>query len=596
MVATSREAGFRHVAAHFASICTHATLSPFDEDDIQRLSIAWHREVVGDTEKVRAEAEQLAATIVQNDRIQRLAVNPLLLTTLLLVKRWLGSLPTRRAALYGEAVKVLLRTWNTEGHDPIPEEEALPQLCYVASSMMLSGVQKISRPDLATLLREARIALPAELGYVKGSVDEFIQRVEDRSSLLMMTGHDVEDGRLVEFFEFRHLTFQEFLTARAMVEGWHSDRKDGDTLADVLEPSFSKEEWREVIPLASVLGGKATEGLLQRLTERCSELPADKRYGRNRSALFLALGNCLADEAAARPGIIRAAVRELVRLGNSLWGARFGPLLAQGRYGEDLHEEAGRSFFSITDGLMAPGSALCLAIWWRTTESAATEMTRSVLFQEMLQSPSKQMRCEGALGLMRLCFELKHHDDQRAMSVELTQSLNQAAALLLPLLFSKELPEQFTAAWAFVWLGSLDLWPTPAEPDIIGRLFRLWRQSADADGRRLALWALTTQSLMPRDGGGRCISIPRAEFDSLLQAYDSLEGEYEKIAVIIISWYLRLLNDKQIAERIRMLLEKMHESMAVELSRLHKLLELLDNKSLVRVHKNAFEMRRKKRT
>jgi hypothetical protein len=151
IVVTSREAGFRHVAAHIAPVCTHVTLSPFDENDILRLSVAWHREVVGDTEKVRTDAEQLAAAITKNDRIKRLAVNPLLLTTLLLVKRWVGSLPTRRAVLYGKAVEVLLMTWNTEGHDPIPEEEALPQLCYVASTMMFDGVQKISRPKLTAL-------------------------------------------------------------------------------------------------------------------------------------------------------------------------------------------------------------------------------------------------------------------------------------------------------------------------------------------------------------------------------------------------------------------------------------------------------------
>src|SRR5439155_20880586 len=87
MVVTSREAGFRHVAAHLAPVCTHATLSPFDADDIRRLSVAWHREVAGDTDKVRIDAEGLAATIVRNDRINRLAVNPLLLTTLLSVKR-----------------------------------------------------------------------------------------------------------------------------------------------------------------------------------------------------------------------------------------------------------------------------------------------------------------------------------------------------------------------------------------------------------------------------------------------------------------------------------------------------------------------------
>ena len=137
---------------------------------------------------MRADAEQLARTITANDRIQRLAINPLLLTTLLLVKRWVGSLPTRRAVLYGKAVEVLLMTWNTEGHDPYPEGEALPQLCYVASAMMLEGVQKISRPRLAKLLQESRDALPTELGFVEGSVEDFINRVEDRSSLLMMTG------------------------------------------------------------------------------------------------------------------------------------------------------------------------------------------------------------------------------------------------------------------------------------------------------------------------------------------------------------------------------------------------------------------------
>lgn len=202
LLVTSREAGFRHVAAHLAPLCTLSNLSPFDDDDISRLSVAWHAEVVGNNEKVRADAQALAATVVNNDRIKRLAVNPLLLTTLLLVKRWVGSLPTRRVALYGKAVEVLLMTWNTEGYKPIPDDQAIPQLCYVASAMMLEGVQKISRQHLALTLQEARTALPTELGYVEGTVDEFINRIEDRSSLLMMSGLDVEHGQLIEFLSF----------------------------------------------------------------------------------------------------------------------------------------------------------------------------------------------------------------------------------------------------------------------------------------------------------------------------------------------------------------------------------------------------------
>ena len=234
LVVTSREAGFRHVSMHLAPICTQTTLSPFDANDIRRLCVAWHSEVAGDTEKVKADAAALAESIVESDRIRALATNPLLLTTLLLVRRWVGTLPTRRAVLYGKAVEVLLMTWNTEGHEPIPQEEALPQLCFVASAMMLAGVQKVSRPRLRELLVEARSALPTELGYVRESPDAFIERIEYRSSLLMMSGHDVENGQLSEFFEFRHLTFQEFLTARAMVEGWHPGRSEKDTLTTVL--------------------------------------------------------------------------------------------------------------------------------------------------------------------------------------------------------------------------------------------------------------------------------------------------------------------------------------------------------------------------
>ena len=39
-----------------------------------------------------------------------------------------------------------------------------------------------------------------------------------------------------------------------MVEGWHPNRRETDTLLSVLKPHFGKEEWREVIPLAAVLG------------------------------------------------------------------------------------------------------------------------------------------------------------------------------------------------------------------------------------------------------------------------------------------------------------------------------------------------------
>jgi len=578
MVVTSREAGFRHVAAHLAPICIQATLSPFDEDDISRLSVAWHREVVGDTEKVRADAEELAATIMKNDRIQRLAVNPLLLTTLLLVRRWVGSLPTRRAVLYGKAVEVLLMTWNTEGHEPIPDEEALPQLCYVASAMMLEGAQKISRPRLAALLQQAREALPTELGYVKGTVDQFIHRVEDRSSLLMMTGHDVEDGRLVEFFEFRHLTFQEFLTARAMVEGWHPDRQEEDTLVSVLEPHFEKEEWREVIPLAAVLGGKKTEALIQRLTERVKKLEGALTNELTGHPLLSALGNCLADEAAARPETIRAAVRELVRLGEALEDEPFAPLLARGRYGADLREEGAKAFVSETSSPSSRDNAARIfsrTVWWQTIETEDVAGYKKVAdrFVELLHRPQIICRCEGALGCVQLCHELKDPDSQTEREA-CADSLRQIGAALLPMLFTEAISEQDASAWALAELGACRVWTPPMEPDLLGRFFTLWRRSPDAEIRRLSAWALSSQSVIPRDDGRLCGSIQRTELEDLLQSYAGLAIQHEKPAALLLAWYLRALKDKEIVQRSRELIKDGQTDLTTDLT-LHELLEHL---------------------
>lgn len=554
-VVTSREAGFRHVAAHLAAVCSQSMISPFDKNDIRRLCVAWHREVVGDTEKVAADAKLLATTICQNDRIQRLAVNPLLLTTLLLVKRWVGSLPTRRAVLYGKAVELLLMTWNTEGHDPIPEEEALPQLCYVASSMMLSGVQKVSRPRLAAFLQEARDSLPMELGYVKDTVEQFIHRVEDRSSLMMMTGYDVEDGQLVEFFEFRHLTFQEFLTARAMVQGWHPERSEGDTLVKVLEPQLNKEEWREVIPLTAVLGGKATEALIIRLTNMVHELESGEWMAHNRNPLLIALGNCLADEAAARPETVRAALRELVRFGGELYhNSIFSAALARGRYGRDLREEARAAYLATSPDYVNARYALETVVWWQivTSDNAAGFFTAAEKIIELLNSPECIERCEGALGCSALSCKFRDAgvDESWILNFKGHALMRDA---LISMLNSDNEGEQHAASWALGLLAYYHGMSLPRDVDVLSRLFEIWENASNPETREIASWSLANQHLVSRDDSGQCGSIDLSKVERLLRTYDDLIEDHEneeKTAALVLAWYTRTLSDTEIAQRI----------------------------------------------
>ncbi|NIM16418.1 MAG: NACHT domain-containing protein, partial [Candidatus Aminicenantes bacterium] len=272
IVVTSREAGFRIVGGALSAQCRHYKVADFDVNDITRLTLAWHKEVMGNKPDVREEAEKLAETICDSDRIRQLAKNPLLLTTLLLVKRWVGQLPTRRSVLYGKAVEVLLMTWNVEAHEPMDPDEAIPQLAFVAFSMMKDGVQRISSRRLNEVLNLARKQMPEILGYARHSVAEFIKRVEYRSSLLMMSGHEIENGTLYPMYEFRHLTFQEYLTARAIVEGYYPGRKDNDTLLKVLGPHLENTKWKEVVSLATVLAGRKVQPLVRHLIERCKKL------------------------------------------------------------------------------------------------------------------------------------------------------------------------------------------------------------------------------------------------------------------------------------------------------------------------------------
>lgn len=165
LIVTSREAGLRVVAGAMSMYCSRYRISDFSDEDIKRLTVAWHKEIVGDNDIVRFDAEKLADSICKTDRVRILATNPLLLTTLLLVKRWIGQLPTRRSVLYGKAIEVLPMTWNVEGYEPINSEEAIPQLAFIAFNMMKAGIQRISTKRLSKFLGHAREQMPEILGY-----------------------------------------------------------------------------------------------------------------------------------------------------------------------------------------------------------------------------------------------------------------------------------------------------------------------------------------------------------------------------------------------------------------------------------------------
>lgn len=223
-------------------------------------------------------ANSLADIIISHSRIKALATNPLLLTTLLLVQRRIGRLPTKRIALYEESIKVLLETWNQEGHAPMDVSIALCKLAYIAFTMTVKGIQQISKDELITILYKARDDLKRRLSFDTETPEQFIKRTEQRSSLIVKAGYTEDNnGILQEIYEFQHLTFQEYLTSVAIVDKYYPNAKRTDNIVDVLSDTneinafdyASKKQ--EIVLLTAALSGWNAEDIALSLVDKMKE-------------------------------------------------------------------------------------------------------------------------------------------------------------------------------------------------------------------------------------------------------------------------------------------------------------------------------------
>lgn len=501
IVVTSREAGFRIVGGALSTHCSHYKVADFDNNDITRLTLAWHKEVVGDRSEVRLEAEKLAKAICDSDRVRQLAKNPLLLTTLLLVKRWVGQLPTRRSVLYGKAIEVLLMTWNVEGFEPIEQDEAIPQLAFAAFTMMKDGVQRISSRRLEEILNLARKQMPEVLGYAKFSVSEFIKRVELRSSLLILSGHEIEQGTLYPMYEFRHLTFQEYLAAIAVVKGYYPDRKDDDTLLAILKPHLQNEQWKEVIPLTAVLAGRRVQPLIEHLIALCKELPAEyyPRHSEEVSPVEL-LGQCLLDEIQVAPDLLEEGLEWLARRRTSD-SSELIRLLFRGKYGKILQKIIQDAYFTSRTDLTYLGGALSDITLEQLNWTEKPDLTPQLVekIKVLLINKDPIQKAAGTLAVMEIAFYCSIPFERPKLPTETQELLKALGDQLVPILYSDEPHLYLAACWAFAWLGKTRVWTPEHKSDMLSRLLEIWRESQLYDVQDKASWAISELPIINRE-------------------------------------------------------------------------------------------------
>lgn len=466
IIVTSRIVGYREMGYRIGRGFEHATVSDFSKEEKDEFAQRWSA-VTEPPERVEKAAGDLIEAIHSSDRIERLTGNPMLLTTMALVKRKVGKLPNRRAELYWEAVLVLLN-WRSEVDEPIDHREAVPQLEYVAYEMCNRGVQRLREDEILSLLERMREEYPNIRPLKNHEPEKILRLLERRTGILIEAGEVRHKGRPMPVFEFRHLTFQEYLAALALVDGRFPNRDKSKSLAEQIAPlaghteesgreTVVKENWREVLRLCVACCGDDDVDDVLRAILKPLEGETPDQTARPRAILAVL---CLADE----PNVSDETAQEV------LW-----------MFAQQLREEDGSIF-------RTPANAIA-------NEIAASEwnkMLRLALLEEFSKrEPRKRV------GPAGLCSEINRilapdEDEKRQQWLEeqvtklnsgsdletieaalifVTMAFNRKTQLFpgmaegLLLMLDKNGPSAHAGAWALSWLARNIIWQ-PTYKDI----------------------------------------------------------------------------------------------------------------------------------
>jgi predicted NACHT family NTPase len=209
ILVTAREAGYREDAV-FGDDFVRLDVQRLDDEQIHTLVGNWCSQLYPGEAEPRTDELVQAIQEINNLRADRdlppLVSTPLLTTMVVSVKWGETELPRERAKLYEACVKVILQAQYVPD-DPARQalvewggawEDQRNWLATLALAMHEGGRAGAAVPEV-----RVRAVLQGELAPT--SVAQFLEAVRYRGGLL---------EERAELFQFVHLTFQEFLTAR----------------------------------------------------------------------------------------------------------------------------------------------------------------------------------------------------------------------------------------------------------------------------------------------------------------------------------------------------------------------------------------------
>lgn len=265
-VITCRTAAY---GSRFAGF-TEVEVADFTQDQIEKFSEKWFRYVDKNSiEEARVKGKKFVKklNLPENDQIREICTTPILLNLACLVFQAKADFPSNRSRLYDQGIDILLRKWDKEKkikRDEVYRSlsiwEKMEILTQVASSTFENARYFFDKVELQLLIAQYLSTLPSS---PSNQFDLLIVGEATLQSIEAQHGLLVERARHI--YSFSHLTFQEYFTARSIINSFEQ------TSFTQRFNHITKKSWHEVFLLAASMMRNADD-LIRQMKKKVDEI------------------------------------------------------------------------------------------------------------------------------------------------------------------------------------------------------------------------------------------------------------------------------------------------------------------------------------
>ncbi|MEW6737140.1 MAG: NACHT domain-containing protein [Acidobacteriota bacterium] len=256
-ILSCRIAAYSYCFEHF----TDVEMADFNDGQIESFIYSWF---VADQEKAKLCWKELEA----NPPIKELASVPLLLTLLCLAFDETMKFPKNRSELYREAIDALLKKWDVSRK--IVRQEIYKNLSLIRKESLFSRIAAITFEAGQYFIPQRTLerAIADFIRHLPGTKEEDLEPDSEAILKAIEAQHGIFVERARGIYSFSHLTFQEYFTAKYVV-----DNAEKGALKELVKNHLTEDRWIEVFLIAVGALFEADNFLLQIKAEVDSLLP-----------------------------------------------------------------------------------------------------------------------------------------------------------------------------------------------------------------------------------------------------------------------------------------------------------------------------------